>query len=228
MERESLVVTLPSGRDIKVLESTGRDEKILGKFSDRKNQSVLEEYLSAVCTEVDGSKIPQNTFLEMLSGDRLALLIHNRILTHGSMVTYKMNCDCGNRSEHELDLQSILDSQKPYPLGQATDFEIQLGNDKLNVQIPTGQTEMKISRVQNPDFNTKLQALNITRALEDGSRIQVRLEDLKSKHISELRKAIKAHECFLDTQIKLKCPNCEQQQQMDAVVNADFLFPNSM
>ena len=99
-ERSNRDIELPSGRKITVLETTGKEEQILSKLKDRK-PGVLEEYLCSVTENLDGVKGHPTTqqILDMLSGDRTMILLYVRLLTHGEIVTYKLNCkECNSKS----------------------------------------------------------------------------------------------------------------------------------
>lgn len=229
-ERSNREVILPSGRKITVLETTGKEEQILSKLKDRK-PGILEEYLCSVTEKLDGAKgnPTSQQMLDMLSGDRTMILMYVRLLTHGEIVTYKLSCkDCNAKSEHEINIEQIIHESKPYPFREQKEFFLDLPEGKIYYELSTGETEKKIAGFKDPDINTKLACTRIWEVLEDGTKMPIKIENLKSKYISTLRKEMKEKENVLDTVTTLRCPTCKSDTIVDAVVNADFLFPNSM
>ena len=49
VDREKLGVTLPSGRQVIVLETTGREERLLSRLEKNKNFDTINEFLAS-CT----------------------------------------------------------------------------------------------------------------------------------------------------------------------------------
>ena len=164
-EREKTKITLPSGRTVTVLETTGREEKILSRVQDRnKLMETIAAYLAGVTEDLDGDagRVPPSKFEDMLVGDRYAILIHARLLTHGPIVNHKASCgDCKAQNEHEIDLQEILDTTKPYPAGDTRNFSVKLGDGVLHYDLPTGKSEERALKEKDSDINSKLRCLHL-------------------------------------------------------------------
>jgi len=230
MDRDKAEVTLPSGRKLVVLETTGREERLLSRLEKNKNLDAINEFLASCTENLDGKAghpAPKD-FKKMLTGDRTAILLHVRKLTHGATIDYTHVCQsCASKSEHHIDIDDSLETMKPYPHGDKRDFEVKVGPGVLHYELSTGETEAKIAREDTPDINTKLRSLRLWEQAETG-RLPVNIDQLKSKWIAEIRKAVKDAECVLDTMVEVQCPKCSVVARIDMVGNLDFLFPNSL
>lgn len=229
-EREKKRVTLPSGRKITILETTGREEKILTRGQDRnKIPELIGEYLAGISEDLDDTtgKIDKSKFEEMLVGDRIYMLIQARVLSHGPTVTHKHKCSgCDYESEHEIDLQKILDEIKPYPNGNDREFSVEIEkNAILWFELPNGKTEAKIARNKEVEINSKLRSLRLWTKTPSGN-FPVPFDDLRSRHISLLRQAVRENECYIDTIAEIECTSCGRIEKADIVGMNDFLFPN--
>lgn len=230
MDRDKTEITLPSGRKIIVLETTGREERLLSRLEKNKNFEAINEFL-ANCSEnmdgKDGTPAPKE-FKKMLTGDRTAMLLQIRKLTHGPLIDYAHRCpSCAAASDHQIDIDESLDSMRPYPNGDQREFEVTIGPGVLHFELSTGETETRIAREESPDINTKLRCMRLWEQTETG-RLPVSIDQLKSKWIAQVRKAVKDAECALDTMAEVQCPKCSNVARIDMVGNLDFLFPNSL
>lgn len=230
-EREKVKVNLPSGRSVTVLETTGREEKILSRIQDRtKLYETIAAYLAGVTENLDDVEgpVPASKFDDMLVGDRVYILLQARLLTHGPIIRHKHSCTgCDQTNEHEVDLKEIIDTTKPYPNGDQREFSVTLGDGILNYELPNGRTEAKLAREKNTDVNSKLKFMRIWEVTKSGN-FPVSVDGLKSKHISTLRQSLRENECMIDTLAELHCPSCGKVSHVDIMGMADFLFPSAM
>lgn len=227
--REEKELTLLSGVKATILETTGKEERLL--FNTTKNRKNIVEHFLAGCTkslgEQSSSPISVEHFKKLLTGDRTYLLLQIRLLSHGSIVEYHLDCpSCGVKSEHELDLQTILDTAEPYPHGNEREFSANIGPGILWFELPNGETEDKIAAQEDRDVNAKLRNIRLWEKTEQGN-LPVKIDDLKSKWIAELRNAVKSKEATLDTTVQLKCTKCGTLAKADVLANLDFLFPGT-
>lgn len=230
-ERAKKLITLPSGRKVTILETTGKEEKILSKLADKKSTGAIEQYMVGVCEALDGAKEKPTTkqFLDMLTGDRMMILLQARLLTHGSIVNYKLTCtECGKKSEHEIDIEKIAETSLPYPHGDKRECSVKFKEGEIWFELPNGKTEEKIASSDGRDVNSKVAALHMWEVLADGTKMPVSIDNLKSRHLSELRKSLKENEYVMDTTAVIICPSCRAETTINAIVNPDFLFPNAM
>lgn len=228
-DRERREIVLPSGRAVTVLETTGEAERLLSSLQQNRDLSIINRFLSLVTEDLDGKQGHPSTeeFNAMLTGDRTFILLNSRLLTHGHEVRFRLDCaSCGAKSEHEIDLNECLETMEPYPSGDQRDFCVPIGPGKVHFALSTGETELRIARVKNPEINTKLRCMKVWEETDQG-RIPVNLDVFKSSWIAELRLAVRNVECKLDTTVRIKCPDCGTMVTADIMGNLDFLFPHS-
>lgn len=229
-ERERVQVTLPSGREITILESTGREEKILARLNQDKSKFYenFASYLAGVTEGLDGQegKIPPSKFQDMLLGDRIYIVYYARLLTHGPAVEHKMNCSsCNQPSTHEIDLQAVVDSTKPYPKGDQREFSVDLGGGVLHYELPNGRTEARMDKDKEGAVLAKLRSMRLWEVTKQGN-LPVSLETLKSRQIKILREHVRESECLIDNKAELICPECSNMDIVDVGSMSGFLFPS--
>lgn len=226
--REERRIVLPSGRKITVLETTGADESVLSKAIKNNLAQGVNKFLSRVSKDLDEKEgsVAESEFRSMLTGDRIAALIHTRMLTHGSLFPYALKCtNCTHVTDFEIDLQAIVAEIKSYPHGDAREFFVDIDGHKLFFKLPDGATEEKIEQNQDLDINKKLNAMYLWEETENG-RLPVLVDNLRSSHIAKLRKKIKEVDCDMETIAHLNCSKCGTRHVANVVGDISFLFPN--
>jgi len=221
-------IKLPSGRTVTVLETTGKQEALFNDLSPSELPSVINRYLAEVTTNLDGVSGHPDVlaFDKMLLGDRTAILLSCRILTHGNILEYTLDCSqCGKKSDHEIDIQKIVDDIKPYPENDQREFSVDLDGGTLYFELPTGLTEKKLLKTGKPDVNKKLKVMRVWEKTEKGT-FPVDVDSLKSRHLAALRKAVKDKECEIDATAILVCPDCGKHHTTGVVDNVNFMFPH--
>lgn len=226
-DRLEKAVTLPSGRQAVVLEMTGKEEALFRDLSTKKVADVTTKFLCSVTKSLDGNSEPvtREAIESMLVGDRTAILLHVRDVTHGPLVNFHIDCtNCHKSSEHEFSIEPVLAGIEPYPHGAELVHSIDVDGAKLFFELPTGKTERKISEFKTVDVNSKIAAMRIWEETPDGT-LPVHLESLRSRHLAALRKAVKDLECRIDKTVSLVCPHCGEKFALGLTENPDFLFP---
>lgn len=229
LQRDKKDIILPSGRKITVLETTGAAEKLLSSIQKNQDLSLINRFLTLVTENLDdkAGKTSEDDFKTMLTGDRSFVLLHVRAITHGLEVEFHYDCPhCGQSSDHELSLNDCIETMEPYPNGDKRVFEVDVGPGTIFFELSNGETELKIAKTKNPEINTKLRSMKLWEKTEKG-KFPINLDNLKSKWIVKLRKALKEKEYKLDTTAKIQCPSCNHATSIDMMGNIDFLFPHS-
>lgn len=227
--RDRKDITLPSGRSVTVLETTGEAERLLSTLQQNRDLAVINRFLSLVTENLDGKtgKPSPDDFKSMLTGDRTFILLQVRMLSHGPVVNFKLACpSCSANSEHEIALEETVSEMEPYPNADQREFCVGIGPGQIHFELATGETELRIARTKTPEINTKLRCMKIWEETDQG-KIPINLDVLKSCWIAELRKAIREAECKLDTTARITCPDCAMVTTADIMGNLDFLFPHS-
>lgn len=227
--KEKKEITLPSGRKITVIEMTGREEMLL-KIRTGKVYDALNNFFAALTENLDGKEgHPELRQLdEMLIQDRNLTLIEIRKLTHGPIIERKGECsnkDCGATMEHEVDLDSVLATLKPYPRGNQREFSVKTDIGEIWYELPTGANERRLETVTGDlNINSQLSTLRMWEVTPAGN-MPVMLDDLKSKYIAALRKSVRENSSTLDTTVKLLCQECGEENTVNVLGDRGFLFP---
>lgn len=228
-ERAEKEITLPSGRKAVILETTYEEEKILSKLLPSDPATAIIRYLTRVVKTLDGKgDLATSDFDDLLMMDRTAILLNVRVLSHGPIHSFKFDCDdCenGKEQENEVDVQKIIDEIKPYKNGSRKEFSVTLDGHELFFELPDGRVERRVAQFKEPDVNKKIGAMSLWEETSKG-KIPVRAQDLRSRHLSLIRKALNELEASIDTVAKLKCRECGSVTRSDLVGDPNFLFPH--
>lgn len=231
-ERAESRITLPSGRKITVLEMTGKEETMLSSGFSKKNKhhEVINKFLQSLVKDLDEEQgTPSMQEIEnLLTGDRSALFLHIRDLTHGNIVELELECkSCTAKTTHEIDIAPILEGIKPYPNGDERDFSVEIGGHKLFFSLPDGKVEKKVSdrAKREIDVNIKLHCMRFWEETPNG-RLPVDVSNLRSKDLGIVRKQLKELECDIDSIAHITCPECGDASTASLVENPRFLFPS--
>ncbi len=227
-DRAEQEIVLPSGRKITILETTGADESTLSKGIKNNPAQGINKFLSRVTKNLDGKEgsVSEDEFKKMLSGDRTAMILKIRILTHGAHYKYNLKCtECGTDGEFEIDLDNMVAEIKPYPHGDEREFFVECDGHKLFFQMPDGLTEEKSLQNKDLDINKRINAMRLWEVGEKGP-LPVAADNLKSRHIALLRKRLKEVECEMDNIAQLDCQNCGTRHAANVTEDVSFLFPN--
>jgi len=189
--------------------------------------AVVNRLLIDSIKDLDGAAgtVSETQVDDLLQGDRLAIILYLRVLTHGPIITYKLDCpSCKQKSEHEIDIQPVLDSIVPYPNWNAREFSIDLSGSAVFFNLPTGVTEKKISESSLRDVNARLAAMDIWEKHGEG-KMMLQIDTMRSRDIATLRKSVRDLECEIDSTVQVNC-ECGETFARGILENHDFLFPN--
>lgn len=225
-DRTEKQVTLPSGRSIVLMEMTGADESALTKLARKNFAEGMNKFLVRVCKDLDGKPgaCQPEQFEGMLSGDRSALLLHLRVLTHGEKFEYKFTCDCEEKTDFEIDVADMIAKIKPYPNGDKRDFQIDIDGHPLCFSLPDGRVEKKIANDDEVDVNKRIKAMKFWEPLQSGDT-PVSAEHLRARHLARVREELKKLEFEVDSTVSCKCPACGRTKVAEVSGDPNFLFP---
>ncbi len=231
---EPQLVELPSGAIATVLEMTGADQR---NFSDRTkiaNGQAINELLERCVDTVDGEKPTKEQLLDMLSGDRKALMFNIRKFSIGDEFLFKSKCPaCGEASDWELTLSESEFPVRPYKIpGGAKTVEAPskiLPGLTWKFQMLDGHAELKAIRLRNKATSmSDLDLRQIQASPEPGAPYSpVNLDKLSDKLIAELRATVKEYEGDLDDEVRLTCPKCAGEVTFHLMGVQDFLIPGA-
>lgn len=191
LRQSDLTVTLPAGyldargqlhTVVKVKELTGVAEEALSRINMRDNMGgFVSTVLKFGVAEVGGKEATEDVLRSLVQGDRDTILLGIRRATYGDTLEKKLNCECGEESDVEIDLA------KDVPIKKLDDPTLRVRPVKLrdgrvaNVRIPDGHTSEELF---SPAFakknSTELNTILLSLVVEDIDGDAVRADDVRN------------------------------------------------
>lgn len=236
-------VNLPTGGVATIKEMTGNEQRNFMNRAKLMSGVAIQELLNACTETIDEKPISgtpeerQKFFLDMLAGDRQALIFHIRRYSLGDNFMFSAKCpnaECAKTSDWEVELGNKGDFQtKVYKYGKDTSVEY-MSSVKPGLKIKfkhlNGHAEMTVLRKRNSlTLLTDLE-LREPQAWDptgEGRWVGVMLNKLPDRLITEMRREIKSTEGGVDTTVTLVCENCQSSVMFDLILQQDFMTPSA-
>ena len=216
---------------------TAREEDILTSRALIKNGTVISELLKSCI--VDEGFEPMN----MLTGDRNALMTALRITGYGAEYSVEVNCPaCSERSKQDFNLAELpVKRLEINPVSDGANlFEVDLPVTKKTARFKflIGSDEQEISTVserrkkagQRTDnlVTTRLQySLVSIGGITDKSKLNIFIRSMPAKDSLFLRRYIDANEPGIEMKAWMECPSCFESSEVKMPLGASFFCPES-
>jgi len=231
MQREKKTVTLPvSKKEVEIQEGDGYTERALLK----KNKRVYETipfYIAASVLSLDGKeKVEAKDIQELLVPDIEALLIEIYKLNHGSELWFEHQCQvCGKTSDVMVDLEELGFRELPEGIeGPDPTLDLTLPRSKKKAVIGClkGKQETTLLDMQFAGHLDLNQAdFQCLRSLDGDPNFSY--EDVIKLPLAD-HKAIRRTRRNLisgyDVDVEITCPKCDSKDQVNILMQRDFLF----
>ncbi len=189
-----------------------------------------------------GDRSPLQDPLQLLSLDRIAILIAIRIMTYGPQYDFSIVCgNCRKSFESVVDLDSdlnmyCLDSsmgikepmRSVFPeCGLEFEYRLSRGYDEQeNIKYSRERERKYGGKATDDSFieRAKRQVLSIG-GFKDREAISKALSMIKGSDLHHLRQAIDNPAFGVDTRIVLDCPYCLSENRLRLPLGADFFIP---
>jgi len=217
-----------------------KDEDLLADPKSIKRGTAITSLLDAITVRVDdqGPYGEKFTWADALQGDRVAVMLSNRIFTWGEIYEFRVQCPmCRQASKASVDLTELELKMLP-----ETSFT-HVGSPKenpLSVVLPGCEKRVKFRLLRGRDDKamqklavqnkTSMSSSYIRYRLYDvdgvsSSELRSWIEDLGGRDASILRAAFEEHDCGVQQEIEFECDHCNNEWLEDVKFGADFLFP---
>lgn len=224
-------IKLPSGIEVEIQELTAEAERILTNKADVKSGRWLNKFIAHAIVSINGKKVENNgelinTLLDMKTGDRNYLLLRIRMQSYGTKLIFNYQCPkCGKTSGYELDLQNLLDNEilKVYPYRQDVPITVETRNGTAEIDYMTGRSEQWLAMQDNID--TIHIAMASCKSFNGKAPEYKDFKNLYVKDISAIRMAAADLKGGLEAQIKLECPECDNEYSVMLYQIPDFFTP---
>ncbi len=223
---------------VEIRAMTAREEDILTSRALLKKGTVISELIKSCLVDKSLNS------LDLLSGDRNALMVAIRITGYGPEYNVEIECnECGVKSPHEFNLTELpikrLDIE---PISPGLNlFEFMLPYSKKNVKFKflTGRNEEEIMQTAEKQKKLGLNAgeSNVTTNLlysivsvdgiEDRSKISNFVKNMPARDSLALRNYIKDNEPGLMMKQETTCNACGHQEEVVMPLGIGFLWPNA-
>lgn len=222
---------------VEIRAMTAREEDILTSRALLKKGAVITELIKSCL--VDKSI----NVLDLLSGDRNALMVAIRITGYGPEYSVEMECpECSVKSPHDFDLSSLPIKRleiEPVIAGSNI-FEFMLPRSKKNVKFKfmTGRDEeemMAMSEKQKKlglpnDSNVTtnlLYAIQSIDGVEDRTKISNFVKMMPAGDSLSLRNYIRDNEPGIEMKQETVCSACGHSEEVSMPLGVSFLWPSA-
>ncbi len=173
---------------------------------------------------------------DVLQGDINFILMKIRIATFGSGYSFKVQCKdefCREPFEWVLDLDDLPVQELPQEsrdqLASENKFFCTINEKKYTFTLPTGKTAKRADKVKRNSRGSRLSCAVRMRRLEDegvhSNDIKRFLADMDMGDLGELIAGFDKHDCGVDGDLEIECPDCGSIQEMTLPFEGDFFFP---
>ncbi len=226
---------VPHAGRLHIRPMTGQEESILStvRFM-RQGRGIEMIFNNCIQEDIDSE--------QLLSVDRIFLLIYLRGISYGNLYDVKVGCpECNHTFDHEIDLNLDVEYCPD-------DFSIDLltqtlpeSEYKFQYRLMTGNDETEVSQHRdkvtsggpNTIDDTFLFRASImidwigtsTTQISEKHGIRALLGQLSAKDVNYIRNVLSNPPFGADTVVKMLCPSCYKEYDMELPYEANFFFP---
>lgn len=222
---------------VEIKAMTAREEDILTSRALLKKGTVVTELIKSCL--VDKTINP----LDLLSGDRNALMIAIRITGYGAEYNVELECgECGVKSPHAFDLGALpikrLDIEPSQPGSNVFDFLLPYSKKVVKFKFMTGRDEEEIMMLNEKQKKLALGAeSNVTTNLlyavlaidgiEDRAKIANFIKNMPARDSLALRNYVKDNEPGIEMKQHTVCNSCGHSEEVSMPLGVTFLWPSA-
>lgn len=200
------------------------------------------------------SKLPENYPLsELLSTDRMYILLSIRTMTFGPVYTFDWRCKhCGSAEKHTVNIADDLDTKSggvlvketdervlsepftagPLPdLGKEVSLRFMRGRDEKSVIRHAKKVKMQGMDSQDPSelHRVTLQLVGVDgEDLPKHRQVQAVVDQLSARDVLALEHAINAAEPGVDLRVYPTCSNCNADSEIEMPFDMEFFRPSAV
>jgi len=226
------------GKDmVEIRPMTAREEDILTSRALLKKGTVVTELIKSCLVDKT-----INT-LDLVAGDRNALMVAVRITGYGAEYTAEVSCpECEAKSQQVFNLAELPVKRleiDPVAEGQNL-FEFVLPHTKKKVlfKFTTGKDEEELTVIQEKQKKLGLktdstvttalqQAIVSVDGIEDRAKINNFIKAMPARDSLALRNHIRQNEPGLTMKQDMTCPECGHSEEVNMPLGVSFLWPTT-
>lgn len=217
--------TLPSGPEIELREMTGVEEELLTNQKLIRSGDAVNQVLANCILRIDeNNDISSKSVLDMLSGDRLFVLVKLRQISLGDEVELELTCSnpaCRAKSRVVINLDNLPVTQ--YSDDREFTFTLPSSGSKVRFCYIDGHKEKRLAQMQE----LSISAAMLIRILDiDGNPPSKKaLVEMSMRDRSALRAEMVRVDAGIDTAVECDCDSCGAHIRTRLEAEPAFLFP---
>lgn len=204
-------------REVSLRALTGRDEEFLAENASNAPPVVRATELLARCVQhMEGREpVTRDALVELVAGDREALLWHARRLTVGDRLQATLRCPAeGCCATMDLDLRISDLLQAPYPTARA-EYESEHQGLRLRFRLPTGADLEAVATEEDEVVASRHLLEHCVIGVYDGEHA---LEKWSADWLADIPEQMLALDPQAELELALTCPECDHA--FNAVLDA--------
>jgi hypothetical protein len=215
---------LPSGQEVELVELTGREEELLTNQRLIKTGDAINQVLLNCIKRIGKNESPtMEDILNLLSGDRLFILVKLRQISLGDTVELELVCPvCKEISFVTVNLEEL--PVTPYPEEREFTFKLPASKKQVKFGYLNGHKEKQLASLKEPSLTSAMLARIIS---VDGNPPNKKvITELPLRDRSELRREMLRVDAGIDTEVEVICQGCGNRLKTRLEAEPNFLFPN--
>ena len=216
---------LPSGDEIELREMTGAEEELLTNQRLIRSGDAVNQVLANCTLRIgEDEEIGPKLVMDMLSGDRLFILVKLRQVSLGDEVELDLVCaSAACRAKNRVTVN--LDDLPVTPYGEEREFVFGLpaSGSKVRFVYLDGHKEKRLAQMEEPSISAAM----MIRILDiDGAAPSKKaLAEMSLRDRSVLRQEMLRVDAGIDTSIESDCDSCGTRIRTRLEAEPSFLFP---
>lgn len=216
---------LPSGTEVELREMTGAEEELLtNQRLIRTGDAVNQVLKNCIVRLGDNDEPSMKDVLDLLSGDRLFILVKLRQVSLGDGVELELVCPnaaCRATNHVAVDLEDL----EVTPYGPEREFSFELPGSKRTVRFGylDGHKEKRLAALKEPSISSAM----LIRIIDiDGKPPNKKLmAEMSMRDRSALRREMLRVDAGIDTTVETECDSCSARIRTRLEAEPGFLFP---
>lgn len=222
---------------VEIRAMTAREEDILTSRALLKKGTVITELIKSCL--VDKSV----NVLDLLSGDRNALMVAIRITGYGPEYAVELECnECGVKSPHEFNLAELpikrLEIDPIIPGTNLFEFVLPMSKKNVKFKFMTGRDEEEMmilaekqKKLGLPSDNnvttSLLYSIQSIDGIEDRAKIAGFVKNMPARDSLALRNYMRDQEPGIVMKQETTCSSCGHEEEVSMPLGVTFLWPSS-
>ncbi len=219
------IFELPSGVEVELREMTGAEEELLTNQRLIRTGDAVNQVLKNCIVRLDENEEPSiKDVLDLLSGDRLFILVKLRQISLGDEVELELVCP--NTACRAANVVTVnMEDLEITPYGEDREFSFVLPGSKRKVRFGylDGHKEKRLAALKEPSISSAM----LIRLIDiDGSAPSKKLmNEMSLRDRSALRQEMLRVDGGVDTTVETECEVCGTRIRTRLEAEPGFLFP---